>query len=327
MNQPIIFVAIGVGVLAVILIVVALLLRGNKKDDLKERLITFTNPETGEEEQTTNAGASATRALVTERIDKALRGRSFADNISRNLARADLKLTVGEFLLTKLVSTGAAFGIGAFLGRGMGPFALIVGLFVAVIGLYIPDFYVKRRAKKRVKTFNNQLGDTITLMANSLRSGYSLLQSLDLIAKEAPAPMSDEFKRVTREVGLGISSKEALSNMLRRVPSDDLDLLITAINIQAEVGGNLSQILENIGHTIRERVRIKGEIQVLTAQQQYSGYILSALPLALTGVLMLISPNYITKMFAWPWLCMPICGIIMIIAGFFAIKKITDIDI
>jgi tight adherence protein B len=326
MNQTIVFVAVGIGLLALILIILALRLRNRGKKSLTDRLNTFTNVD-GTTEETITASPSATRAIVTERIDKALKGRGFAENIQRNLSRADLRLTVGEFLGLKLISTAAGFGIGALLGRGMGPFALVIGLLVAVVGLYVPDFLVKRRGKKRIKRFNNQLGDTITLMANSLRSGYSLLQSMELISKEAPAPMLDEFQRVTREVGLGLSTKEALANMLRRVPSEDLDLLVTAINIQSEVGGNLSQILENIGHTIRERVRIKGEIQVLTAQQQYAGYILSALPLALAGILMLISPSYMTKMFQGIWICMPICGILMIIAGYFAIKKITDIDI
>jgi tight adherence protein B len=277
----------------------------------------------GQQPQTVSGG----RALVNERIDKAIRGKGFAVNIQRNLARADLKLTVAEFIGLKILSTAAGFGVGVFLGREFKQFSLIVGLLVAIIFMYIPDLYVKNRGNKRIKSFNGQLGDTITLAANSLRSGYSLLQSMELISKEAPSPISDEFQRVIREVSLGLSTREALANMLRRVPSDDLDLLITAINIQTEVGGNLAQILDNIGHTIRERIRIKGEIKVLTAQQQYAGYIISGMPIALAGVLMLIAPSFMTKMFAWPWICMPICGLILIGVGFWAIMKIVDIDV
>ncbi len=325
--SPIVLIAIGVGVLAVILIVVALVMRGRGKQSLEDRLNEFVNPETGDTETTTNATPSATRAIVTERIDKALEGRGFATTIQRNLARADLKLTVTEFIGAKIGSGGLGFGLGWWLGRGFGPFATVVGILVAVIGFYIPDFLIKRTANKRIKNFNDQLGDTITLMSNSLRSGYSLLQSMELISREAPAPICDEFKRVTREVGLGISTREALANMIRRVPSDDLDLLVTAIGIQMEVGGNLSQILDNIGHTIRERVRIKGEIKVLTAQQKYAGYIISGLPIALALVLFMISPDYLTRMFVWPWICMPVCGLILITAGFFAIMKIVDIDV
>jgi tight adherence protein B len=272
-------------------------------------------------------GATSRRNIVNERIEKAMRGKGFAVSIQRNLARADLKLTVAEYIGLKILSTAVGFGVGTFLGRDFNQFALVVGLLVGIIFLYLPDFFVKRRGNKRIKNFNNQLGDTITLAANSLRSGYSLLQSMELIAREAPAPMGDEFQRVIREVSLGLATREALGNMLRRVPSDDLDLLITAINIQAEVGGNLAVILDNIGHTIRERVRIKGEIKVLVAQQQYSGYIISALPIALAGILMLIAPTFMMKMFAWPWICMPICGLILIGLGFWAIMKIVAIDI
>ena len=281
------------------------------------------------DKKTPNPQATATnrRTLVNERIEKAVRGKGFAVSIQRNLARADLKLTVAEFIGLKILSTAVGFGVGTFLGRDFGQFALLVGLLVGIIFMYLPDIFVKRRGNKRIKNFNNQLGDTITLAANSLRSGYSLLQSMELIAREAPAPMSDEFTRVIREVSLGLATREALSNMLRRVPSDDLDLLITAINIQAEVGGNLATILDNIGHTIRERIRIKGEIKVLVAQQQYSGYIISALPVALAGVLMLIAPTFMFKMFVWPWICMPICGLILIGLGFWAIMKIVNIDI
>ncbi len=118
------------------------------------------------------------------------------------------------------------------------------------------------RKRKRLNAFNDQLGDTITLLANSLRSGYSIVQSMETVANQLPDPMAGEFHRVTQEIGLGLHYEQALNNMLRRIPSDDLDLMITAINIQGKVGGNLAEILDTIGHTIRERVRIKGEIRV-----------------------------------------------------------------
>jgi len=171
------------------------------------------------------------------------------------------------------------------------------------------------------------LGDTISLMSNSLRAGYSLLQTMEMVSRESPPPISDEFRRVVHEVGLGINTQEAMGHLLRRIPSDDLDLLISAINIQHEVGGNLAQILDVIGHTIRERVRIKGEIGVLTAQQSISGYVITALPVVLGLALFLISPDYISKMFVFPWICMPIGSGVMIVAGFFVMKKITAIEV
>src|SRR5699024_6296360 len=126
---------------------------------------------------------------------------------------------------------------------------------VGVVGWMGPHWYVGYQARKRAQRFNDQLGDTIGMMANSLRAGYSLLQTMELASRETPEPMATEFRRVVREVGLGISPQEAMRHMLDRVPSEDLDLLVTAINIQHEVGGNLAKILDVMGETIRERVR------------------------------------------------------------------------
>jgi tight adherence protein B len=155
---------------------------------------------------------------------------------------------------------------------------------------------------------------------------------MELVSREAPPPMSNEFRRVVQEVGLGLSTEDAMNNLLRRVPSDDLDLLITAVNIQHEVGGNLAPILETIGHTIRERVRIKGEIAVLTAQGRISAYVITALPIFLAIVITVINPTYMAPIFTFglppnAWCCLPVTALAMIIAGFFAIMKIVDIEV
>jgi tight adherence protein B len=151
---------------------------------------------------------------------------------------------------------------------------------------------------------------------------------METVAQQLPDPIAAEFHRVTQEIGLGLHYEQALDNMLRRVPSDDLDLLITAINIQGKVGGNLAEILDTIGHTIRERVRIKGEIRVLTAQQMISGYILTALPVVLGLVLYLINKTYIGRMFGDPcgWIMMGVAAV-MITIGFLIIRKIVDIEV
>jgi tight adherence protein B len=223
------------------------------------------------------------------------------------------------------VLTGVVVGL--YMGRG-GPVTLVIFTLAGVaLGFFGPDWFVKFRLSKRLKDFNGQLGDTISLLANSLRSGYSLLQSMELVSRESPDPIGAEFKRVVREVGLGLSPQDALNNLLRRMPSDDLDLLITAINIQYEVGGNLAQILDTISHTIRERVRIKGEIQVLTAQGRVSGYIITALPPLIGVVVTLINPTYMNTMWDFPWIIMPICGGVMVFVGFLVIRKIVNIEV
>jgi len=203
-----------------------------------------------------------------------------------------------------------------------------MGLAGAAAGFYAPSLYVGQRKRARQKAFNDQLGDAINLLANALRSGYSLLQSMETASRELPPPISTEFARVVQEVGLGISLEQALDNMLRRMQSDDLDMLVTAINVQHEVGGNLAQILETISHTIRERVRIKGEIRVLTAQQMITAYIISFLPVALGLILYLINPQYIGLLFSEPcgWIQVGI-GVTMITVGFLIIRNIVNIEV
>jgi tight adherence protein B len=266
------------------------------------------------------------------RIDAAVSKGRQGSQIARDLARADLKLTVTEFIGIKLVAALVGAGIGAVVGRASLAAMVLSAIVGGVLLSFAPNLYVGYASRRRMKSFNNQLGDGITLMANSLRSGYSFLQSMDLVSREAPAPMSSEFRRVVQEIGLGLSTEEALANLLRRVPSDDLDLLITAVNIQHEVGGNLAQILETIGHTIRERVRIKGEIQVLTAQGRISAYVITGLPILLAIGITLINPDYMAPMFKFglppdAWCCLPVTALFMIIIGFFIIMKIVDIEV
>ncbi len=246
--------------------------------------------------------------------------------IATDLARADLKLTPGEYVAINLATIlgGALLGLVLAPPPGNFIFALVGG----VIGFYGPRLYVRFLQRRRLEAFNNQLGDTIVLLSNSLRTGYSLLQSMETAAKEIAPPMSAELSRVTREVGLGLTVQEAMANMLRRMPSDDLDLMITAINVQHEVGGNLAEILDNIAHTIRERIRIFGEIRTITAQQRLSGYILTVLPVALAFIMYLLNPEYISRM--WQDICgilMLFTGGLMMMMGYFVIRRITDIEV
>lgn len=267
--------------------------------------------------------------VVAKAVDKAIEGKGFTRNVAALLSRANFRMTVGEFIVLRIGSSGAGFIVGFVLGRGLTQPVLgtLVGIVVAGVGWMAPQWYMSYRAKRRTAKFVSQLGDTISLMANSLRAGYSLFQTMEMVSRESPPPMSEEFLRVVREVGLGISAQEAMDHLLRRIQSEDLDLLVTAINIQHEVGGNLAQILEVIGETIRERVRIKGEVSVLTAQGRLSGYIISGLPVAVAGFLFVVNPGYIGRLFQFPWICMPIAGLTLIIIGFFVMRKITTIEV
>ena len=269
-------------------------------------------------------------------LNRVVEQRDFGANISRELAQADLKLKVSEYLF---IWAGAIVGIpvfmfifGYFLPALQNPIALLVG---AVVGFFLPRFYVGRRQGGRLKSFNKQLPDTITLLANALRAGSSFLQAIELVVRESRPPISTEFQRVIREVNLGLPFEQALQNMVRRVKSDDLDLMATAISIQYQVGGNLAEILDSIAYTIRERVRIKGEIQTLTAQQRISGYVVAFLPIGLAGFLFLIAPSFMAPMFdasvnigGIPTGMILIgVGLTMMFIGFMAIRKIVDIEV
>lgn len=249
-----------------------------------------TGADTGERESVVVAGLSR----VIERQDLATR-------LSTDLARADLKMRPAEFILawaaTPFAFVAVAY-IAGFIFTGLQNIVALAVIFL--LGLWAPRFYLKYRQRKRLKQFGEQLPDTITLLANSLRAGSSFLQGIELVTREARPPIRDEFERVVRDMQLGLSLMPALNNLVRRVASEDLELMVTAIQIQSQVGGNLATVLDSIAFTIRERVRIHGEIQTLTAMQRYSGYVITLLPVGLAGILFLISPSYISAMLDKP---------------------------
>ena len=246
----------------------------------------------------------------------------FSVRVQRDLARANLKLRVAEYYYIRI---GLALSLGLVLGVLRDPLSGLVGAF---LGYMLPRFYVGRRIGGRLSAFNKQLADTITLLSNSLRAGSSFLQSIELVSRETPAPMGEEMGRVVREVNLGLGMEEALANLVRRIRSDDLDLMVTAIGVQQQVGGNLAEILDTIAFTIRERVRIKGEINTLTAQGRMSGYLVAFLPIGIAVTLNFINPSFMQPLFTQliGQILLAVGGVMMVI-GFFAIQKIVDIKV
>jgi tight adherence protein B len=245
-----------------------------------------------------------------------------AVRISRDLARANLKLHVSEYYYIRF---GLALFVGLVLWLLRDPLS---GIFGIAIGYFLPRIWVSRRISGRLGAFNKQLPDTITLLSNSLRAGSSFLQSIELVSREGNPPMAEEMGRVVREVNLGLGMEEALNNLVRRIKSEDLDLMVTAISIQQQVGGNLAEILDTIAFTIRERVRIKGEINTLTAQGRYSGYLVAMLPVGLAFMLNLINPAFMEPLFTQLIGRIALgVGIVMELIGFFIIQKMVDIKV
>ncbi len=309
--------------LSVTLIVLGAAVGRRTEPSLEERLDRYAAREVELMEQRKKGILSEEDSSIAGRLNRVIVKKESADKIAAELARADLKLKVSEYILINIASIILFALLGQLIFRSP-----LLALASGVFGYFAPRLYVKRRQQQRLNAFNDQLGDAINLLANSLRSGYSLLQSLETVSREMSPPLATEFARVVQEVGLGLSIEQALANMLRRVRSDDLDMMVTAINIQHEVGGNLAEILETISFTIRERVRIKGEIRVLTAQQMLTAYIISFLPVGLGLILYAINHEYIGLLFSEPcgWI-MVVVGAIIITAGYIIIRKIVAIEV
>ena len=276
------------------------------------------------------------QSVAITNLNRVVEQRDFGANLARDIARADLKLKISEYLAlwigTTLGVPAVMFALSIVMPALGNPFLLLIG---GLIGFMIPRFWLNRRKNGRLNQFNKQLPDTITLIANGLRAGSSFLQAIELVVREARPPVSVEFGRVIREVNLGLAFDEALENMVRRVRSDDLELMATAISIQHNVGGNLAEILDSIAYTIRERVRIKGEIRTLTAQQRLSGYVVGFLPIGLAGFLFIAAPGFMSPMFddSVNIMGLPAGVIILVVGGFMMfmgfmfIRKIVDIEV
>ncbi len=314
------------GVLILILLIIGVIVSVvGERSLVDERLGQF-----GEDEQAKEAQQEATRSLVTDWVNRRVSSSSMGDRVARELARADLKFKVAEYYALVFIST-VVLGLGAWAIQG-NPFSIIIG---GVVGFFAPRFYVKQQQTARIRKFDDQLGDMLNLMVNGLRAGYSTMQAMEAVSRELPAPICDEFRRVVQEMQIGISMEKSLENLFRRIPSEDLDFVITAINVQREVGGNLSEILDTISFTIRERVRIKGEIRVMTSNVRASGTILSLIPVGLAMALWFISPEYIGTFFAENgFIPQPACGFIaigviigLIVLGYFVMMKIADIEV
>jgi tight adherence protein B len=326
----------GLAAGAIILIALGISMAGGSGATL-ERLERYASgPKQEGKDGTAGVAELIQRSAALAQLNKVVEKRDFGANLLRDLGAADLKLKPSEFLAiwgaTAVGVPIVMFLIGLVLPSFRNPILLALGL---AIGAFAPRFYVNFRKGGRLRKFNSQLPDTVTLIANALRAGSSFLQAIELVVRESQPPISIEFGRVIREVNLGLPFDIALENMVKRVRSEDFELMATAIAIQHQVGGNLAEILDSIAFTIRERIRIKGEIRTLTAQQRLSGYVVGFLPFGLAFFIYLAAPKFFDPMFVAPpaVIGIPLGVILMGIAlasmgaGFFFIRKIVDIEV
>ncbi len=289
-------------------------------DDMRLRLQAYAGA--AEEERRARRRGPALRALAGW-LDRLFTGQAFARRLALNLAQANLRMTVPEFLLLPVVMAGLG-GVLAYLVQGYA----ISGMAGAAFGFAAPWLILERRRRKRLGAFQAQLLDVLSLITGSLRAGHGLLNALSVVTSELDPPASDEFSRVVREIGLGLSQTEALNNLVRRMESGDLELIVTAVNVSHEVGGNLALVLDKIAETIRERIRLQGEIRVLTTQQRLTTYLLVALPVVLGGVLALINPGWIMRLFQ-PGLVriIPATAAVLEVLGYLVARRVARVEV
>jgi len=328
MDTTMLLILIGGGGVIIVLMIIGIFVTATSEQSLvEERLGQYLDEET--EYQGEIEGEKSTP--ISDWLNRRLERSEYGGGLARELARADLKLKPAEYIIIMFLSGVALMPIVWYLadrGTNRFPVFAIIGFFV---GLFLPRIYVRRQQGKRLNRFNDQLADMLNLMVNGLRAGYSTMQAMEAVSKEMPPPICDEFRRVVQEMQLGIPMDVALDNLVRRIPSDDLDLVITAINVQREVGGNLAEILDTISYTIRERVRIKGEIRVLTSQVMYSGRFLAMMPVIISLILWVLNRDYMMEFFnpdnPIPGLIALSIGAIMIMTGYFVMTRIANIEV
>ena len=253
-------------------------------------------------------------------------GKSWTGETALALERGDIKLTVSEYVALRLFMAFFGAIVPFLLFHGIA--GIIGGLVGAVLGFLLPAFWISRAQKKRISKIDAQLPDMLTMLANSLKAGFGLMQSLDLVSKEMGHPIATEIKRTLQDINVGASTEDALANLATRSGSTDLDIVITAMLIQQSTGGNLAEILDNVAHTMRERIRIRGEIKTLTTQGVMTGFIIGGMPIFIAAIVSALNPTYMNPLLTTTPGYIMLGGAVMLeLFGVMVIKKILAIEV
>lgn len=290
-----------------------------RKESLAERLHGFTHLRITPTIITTEK--ASLKQVLTKFADIA--PLHWSKKLEKELLRANIPLNGGEFLALQIILTLIFFLIGLSVFH-----QFLAGPLMGMLGVILPRIWLKNAQKNKIQRFNDQLVDALLILANSLKAGFSFMQALDLVSREMPDPIARELQFSLREMNYGTPTEQALLNLNDRIGSDDLDLLITAILIQRQVGGNLAEVLQSIHGTIQDRMRIKRQIKTLTAQGRMSGYVIAALPFGIAAILTLMNPSYmvlmVTKPLGWAMIG---GGLTSELIGFLIILKIITIKV
>lgn len=285
-----------------------------------ERLERFTSEAVVASEE--EAKEEGKKEDLFDSLDKRFAKQPRTARLAQDLVKADMPLRVTEYYAIRAVMTT----LGALVGY------LLMGLTGTLLFLipcyFFMPFYVKRRQKKRQKSFADQLENALSMISNGLKAGYSFMQCVDLVAKEMPPPIGAEFRRLLRETMLGMDLEESLTKLSDRMESDDFSMVVTTVLIQRQTGGNLAEILDNIADVIRERVKLKGEVQALTAMGRMSGGVIGCLPIGIGVMIYFLLRQEMMLMFTKPvgWAMLTAMVFQLVIAQFI-ISKIITIDV
>lgn len=256
-------------------------------------------------------------------MGKNLKGLPMNKDIKKLLEEAALPIKLEDFFVIRMV-----LGVALFILTSLFGYNVFICLGLLIIGYWIPFFYVKYRRQRRLARCVNQLSETLGIMANSLRAGFSFMQAMQLIGREMPDPIGPEFDRTFQEISYGVPFEKAFENMMKRLPDKDLEIALNALLIQRKSGGNLAELLETIQGTVQGRLRIKDEIKTLTAEGRISGIIITLLPIALGLYFYIVNPDYFNILFEEPlgWVILTL-GSVSIIVGWVFIRKIIRIEV
>lgn len=248
------------------------------------------------------------------------------EKLSQELGRADMTIRPGEYVVLRIALAIAGFIAPLIFVPGLT--GMIAGGIVAVIAYNVPKFYMNRRRKKRVSKLNEQLPEALTMISNSLKAGFGLLQALAATSEQMSHPISTELSRTIHEMNVGSSAEVALLALAERGASYDLDIVVTAILVQRTVGGNLGEILDTVAETMRERIRIRGEISTLTAQQKLTGLVLGGIPIGVGLLFQVMSPGYMDPLFTTlTGKLMLTVAVVLEVIGVMIIQRILDIEV
>ena len=246
-----------------------------------------------------------------------------ARGLDFKMQKAGIPLVGTEFLILLGISFLLTAVVAGLITRKW-----YIGIIMAVVVVMAEWIYVLLKTDRREAAFTNQMGDCLMMVANAMRAGFSFLQAMDLVSKEMEPPISDEFKHVMRDIGLGASVERALDDMDKRVGSPDFSLVVTAVLIQQQVGGDLAHILDTISDTIQDRIRMRREVRTLTSQGRMSGWVLAILPFGLGALISVMNPSYMEPLFTERVGQIAIgVAVVMVLIGFFVIQRIVDIDV